>query len=247
MKFAPIARLILAASLLALPCIMASSFDHDTASDCDTRTKDCVKDLNTFLQCPITCAKALEPSAESRASSGTIDDEAFYQLQATDMNGKTIDFENYEGYVTVIAALPKQQGEDYKWIVVVQCYNAIHVSQNVFDVGFKAVAQFYYEMLQHLHDIYPYTLEILIVPLEKKTEIQPHKHAKVRLLKDPHPQVLSLLQSRLHGNLAYQDKATLYLVSADGNTVEAFVSTTMPDFQRYLRYHFQRDLRESEF
>jgi hypothetical protein len=55
----------------------------------------------------------LQPENESqRSSSGLLNDEAFYELQATDVNGKNINFENYEGYVTVIAALPpKQQGE----------------------------------------------------------------------------------------------------------------------------------------
>jgi len=101
-------------------------------------------------------------------------------------------------------------------------------------------------MLEHLHEVYPYTLEILVVPTEKGVEIVPHENPKVALVDGPHP-VLTLLQKKMHGNLAHKDKATLYLVSADGNTVEAFVSTNMPNFQRYLRYHFQQDLRESEF
>jgi len=98
---------------LLLPCYFASAytFDHDTAQDCADRTKDCEKDKTTFFECPITCAQALEPPTESRASSGTLVDEDFYALQATDVNGKKIDFENYEGYITVIAALPKQKGE----------------------------------------------------------------------------------------------------------------------------------------
>lgn len=89
------------------------AFDHDTAADCADRVKNCEKDKTTFFACPITCAKYLQPENESqRSSSGLLNDEAFYELQATDVNGKNINFENYEGYVTVIAALPpKQQGE----------------------------------------------------------------------------------------------------------------------------------------
>ena len=111
------------------------------------------------------------------------------------------------------------------------------------------MAQFYYEMLEHLHDVYPYTLEILIVPLEKdRTDnIVLHEKARVTLLAEPHP-VLTLLNKGLHGKLESANKATLYLVGADGNTVEAFVSTSMPNFQRYLRYHFVKDLgKKSEF
>jgi hypothetical protein len=31
------------------------------------------------------------------SSSGRLDDEAFYQLEVTDVNGRSIDFEDYEG------------------------------------------------------------------------------------------------------------------------------------------------------
>jgi hypothetical protein len=99
-------------------------------------------------------------------------------------------------------------------------------------------------MLEHLHEVYPYTLEILVVPLEEGVDISLVDNAKVALLDEPHP-VLTLLKKGLH--LDSKGKATLYLVGADGNSVEAFVSTTMPNFQKYLRYHFEKDLRKSEF
>lgn len=102
-------------------------------------------------------------------------------------------------------------------------------------------------MLEHLHEVYPFTLEILVVPLEKGVEIEPVENAKVAILPEPHP-VLTLLKKGLFGNLASDgNTATLYLVGADGDSVEAFVSTTMPNFQRFLRYHFEKDLKKSEF
>ena len=105
------------ALLLLFSIASPYAFDHDTAQDCAERTNDCSTDKITFFECPITCAQALEPAAESRASSGRLDDEAFYQLQATDVHGKKIHFENYEGYVTVIAAVPSQPGKSISTVL----------------------------------------------------------------------------------------------------------------------------------
>jgi hypothetical protein len=109
-------------------------------------------------------------------------------------------------------------------------------------------------MLSHLHDVYPYTLEILLVPLQepqddKTAKIVPLEHSKVNILPGPHPALLRLLQKQLRGNLdnSGDDKVTLYLINADGDAVEAFVYPTMPDFQRYLHYHFARELSKPEF
>jgi hypothetical protein len=84
-------------------------FDHDTGQNCKERTQDCSTDKTTYFQCPITCAKALEPESGA-TSSGPLNDEAFYDLQAKDANGKTVNFEKFEGYVTVIAAIPLLKG-----------------------------------------------------------------------------------------------------------------------------------------
>lgn len=104
--------LFAALSLLLLPRFASPhAFEHDTADDCAEQVQDCASDINVFRQCPISCAKHLEPPSEgARESAGNMNDEDFYTLQATDINGRRIDFENYEGYVTVIAALPKQKG-----------------------------------------------------------------------------------------------------------------------------------------
>ena len=125
-----------------------------------------------------------------------------------------------------------------------KCETHTHTCIKYLYVG---VSQWYYEMLEHLHEVYPYTMEILVVPTEnKQLKIQPVDHPKVTLLPKPHA-VLDLLKSSLQGTLDSDHKATLYLIGADGNTVEAIVSTNMPDFQRYLRFHFEKDLRKSEF
>lgn len=95
---------------------VAFAFDHDTGVNCDEySSNECETNKEIFFHCPISCAQALEPTSQ-HSSSGRLDDEAFYQLKATDVNGKSIDFENYEGYITVIAALPKQAG-----VYIVDC------------------------------------------------------------------------------------------------------------------------------
>jgi hypothetical protein len=98
--------------ILSLLIALASAFrfDQDTGENCSERTQDCSRDKATYFECPITCAHALEPKSGA-TSSGHLDDEAFYNLEATDARGKTIRFENYEGYVTVIAAIPLLEGK----------------------------------------------------------------------------------------------------------------------------------------
>lgn len=99
--------------LLLLAVAVAVSgfrFDQDTGENCKERSiQECSTDKITYFQCPITCAKALEPESGA-SSSGSLDDEAFYELQAQDVNGNTIQFEKFQGYVTVIAAIPLLKG-----------------------------------------------------------------------------------------------------------------------------------------
>jgi hypothetical protein len=105
---------ILSLLLLLLTIPQALRFDQDTGENCSERAtaQDCSKDKVTYFQCPITCAHALEPKSGAAAtSSGPMDDEAFYELKVTDTKGKTISFENYQGYVTVIATIPLLEGK----------------------------------------------------------------------------------------------------------------------------------------
>ena len=104
-------------SLLLLLIVVARTvsafrFDQDTGENCSERTaQDCSRNKATFFECPIACAHALEPkSGDAATSSGRMDDEAFYDLKATDAKGKIIPFENYQGYVTVIATIPLLEG-----------------------------------------------------------------------------------------------------------------------------------------
>jgi hypothetical protein len=97
--------------LFALAYTLGFRFDQDTGENCTDRTRDCSTDKTTYFECPITCAKALEPESGDTTSSGPLDDEAFYDLQAKDANGNTINFEKFQGYVTVIAAIPLLQGK----------------------------------------------------------------------------------------------------------------------------------------
>jgi hypothetical protein len=81
--------------------------------DCSDRIDNCVKDETTFFDCPLACAKALEPPTD-RLASGPLDEETFSNMEAVTIDGRNIHFENLEGYVTVVAALPLLPGETMK-------------------------------------------------------------------------------------------------------------------------------------
>ena len=80
---------VLLCGIFISTALSSVAFDHDTATDCADRTKNCEKEKTTFFECPTTCAKYLQPDTESQRSSfGQLNDEAFYELQATDIHGK---------------------------------------------------------------------------------------------------------------------------------------------------------------
>jgi hypothetical protein len=130
-------------------------------------------------------------------------------MQVTKQNGDILELEDFEGYVTLYAIIPLMQG----------------------------MAQFYYEMLEHVQLIFPYTVEVLVAPYNvgrSEVKIKPHEKPKTILLKEekePTPMMAYLNQAKTtHGNVEnrlYFDRVTIFLVASDGMFVERVVSPTM--------------------
>jgi Glutathione peroxidase len=126
-------------------------WDKDTAEDCEERATAgrCFKDSTTFYQCPVTCSKDLRIPDEAYMKQGETDDgEAFWELEVTMTNGKKMSFERYEGYVVLIVVMPLMPG----------------------------MSQYYYDMLEHIHKVYPFTIEILVFPVRREDHPDVHLH-----------------------------------------------------------------------
>ena len=85
-------------------------FEEDHDKNCSSIISECKFDPNVWHKCPVSCAKHFEPTRAHRFHK--IDDpEKFYALSAVDSNGKTVDFENFNGYVTMVALVPTFPGK----------------------------------------------------------------------------------------------------------------------------------------
>eukprot|EP00980_Cylindrotheca_fusiformis_P002912 scaffold675_cov103-Cylindrotheca_fusiformis.AAC.23 len=227
---ATIALLIFAIILLVSPT-EGFHFKQDTGNCSDiTEEKDCIQDKNVFFDCPHTCSTLLQMPG----SIGRMEDSAFFDQSVTRQdNGKRLSLEDFEGYVTLYAILPLVPN-----------------------------AQYYYEMLEHVHEIFPYTVEILAMPYQVPSPdedqdqqqqedqkaaliddfiITPHDNPKVRFLQqETRPDLLYYLwESNVYAGEEVManipnDRASIYIISADGMFVERLISPSLTDLERRI-------------
>lgn len=133
--------------------------------------------------------------------------------------GKRVDADRFEGFVTVVAIVPLLPG----------------------------MAVYYYEMLEHLHKVFAPKVEFVVMPIDHEVgiHIKLRSDAKVVVLEeesavDTHPWVKHLTSikprtgtmTKDHTGVIMQtplhtDRVTVYIVSADGYYVEKLVSPSM--------------------
>ena len=169
------------------------------------------------------------------AVEGYPDEESLlYSLDVVTAKGSELSLEEYAGYVTIVAIVPLLQG----------------------------MAQFYYELLEHVQSIYPYTLQILLLPCavisnepEKKLKavnIKPRDKPKVVLLKPMIGQSPLVdyfvkkvkIYTGWDDTKVFPDRVTMFIVSANGEFVERAVSPTLHELERRIGvYSMQLDTR----
>ena len=148
------------------------------------------------------------------------DPEAFYLLEATRHNGKSMTLEDNEGYVTLFAVLPLLPG----------------------------MAPYYYDAIEHMAQVYKYTLVPMILPIavdDSNLKSLPQRpDGKTILLQNGgvNNPVLQYLLSRkmVAGNAEIQfslDRPTIFLVSHTGMFIERLVAPTMEVMERRLKVH----------
>jgi len=171
---------------------------------------------------------------------------SFYDLSGTTIKGTTLKFERFEGYITLVAFVPKACDEG------------------------KA-AEKILETLQHVHAVWPWIVEIVAFPfehpdshyyateadcissrhyenaLEKRMkegklvvhamqEIGIHDHAH----KKKHP-VYKYFQDVFHFQTISAKTPTVFLVSADGDLLEVFYDGSKTNVEDSVRKHLKTD------
>lgn len=212
----------------------AFQYKKDSSDDCsDWGQVECQTSPTLWFQCPITCSKSLE--VEGSMAEIHDDPEAFFQLTVTKAeDGKTLSLENYEGYVTVFAVVP---------------------------TAYTGMAKFYYDMLEHIAAVYPFTVQFIVLPWQSSKDdnteeggdiddlFAPHRYTKPKVVlleqvaasarPTHHPALEYLLNAKIvAGNgedtELKDDRVTTFLVSSDGMFVERLVSPTITLLERRL-------------
>jgi hypothetical protein len=212
--------------LVALSPLVGGTFqwDKDSLADCYQREEagQCTQDGITFYQCPMSCTAKLK-FAGMRTQGEASDPEEFFELSTAFANGKKLAFDRFEGYVTMIIVIPLLPG----------------------------MAQYYYDLLEHLHKIYPFTVEMIIFPVRVPANPQVHLNllegSKIAVLPELKKEgdtiesnpVLEYLERVIHpdNNSIFTDRVTSYIVSYNAGFIEKEASPTL-DFLEKLVQHY---------
>ncbi|KAL3942506.1 MAG: hypothetical protein SGBAC_003318 [Bacillariaceae sp.] len=208
------------------------NFKRDmVGDDCKDLTEEaCIRESLTIQKCPIACSDLLEQSG-SIARPPASDDGEIYQQVVTKADGTTMTLEEYEGYITLFAVIPLVPN-----------------------------AQYYYELVEHVHKIFPFTVELLILPypvvvgVEEDDEsdayageIIPHTNTKSTFLKHEERSdfMIYLSESEDFGgedNLKTfpNDRASIYIISSDGRFVERMVAPKLMDLEKRIIVYLQQ-------
>ena len=212
--------------VILLPPHVGGTFqwDKDSRSDCEQREEagQCIQDTVTFYQCPTSCTSKLK-FAGMRTQGEASDPEDFFELSNPLPNNKKLTFDRFEGYVTMITVIPLLPG----------------------------MGQYYYDMLEHLHKIYPFTLEMIIFPLR----IPDHPNVQLNIMETSKitvvPEltkdgdrigsnaVLEYLEKVIHpgNNFIFTDRVTTYIISYNAAFIEKEASPTLDILERLVLHY----------
>lgn len=139
--------------------LLVSGFEFDHDADAELCKKETIADLDIctsnstmWFSCPISCARVLHSGRGTMAEERSNPDQ-FYELHVkrvsvaagTNYNkGSDMSLEDNEGYVTLYATLPMLPG----------------------------MAEYYYDAIEHIAQVYKYTLVAMILPYYDSTNDQ---------------------------------------------------------------------------
>jgi hypothetical protein len=207
-------------SVTAFDRTRVAPFDKDIREDCRSLLVHCQSDLfaHVYLQCPASCTRYLHE--EGMIGTAHENPDALYEVGTLrTYQGKRVETDRFEGYVTVLAVVPLLPG----------------------------MAVYYYEMLEHLHSVFAPKAELVVMPVDQGLgiHIKARSNGRVVVLEEEsavetHPWIRHLTSvkprtgaaAKDHNGVVTQtplqtDRVNVYIVSADGYYVERLVSPSM--------------------
>lgn len=211
-------------------------WDQDTLDDCEARalSGQCTLDDTTFYQCPKTCKKDIESPGDR--TQGEIEDgkeDDLFELFTPMPGNKMMEWDRFEGYVTLVAVIPLLPG----------------------------MAQYYYDMMEHLHTIWPYTLEIVVFPVRLKEDPEnPTDHPPVQLKRPAKSKIvvtkelevadmntiesnpiLEYIEEAINPGSGFllPDRVMTYIISFNAKFIEKDASPSLDFLERLVTHHLQ--------
>ena len=219
-------------------------FDTDIRDDCRDLLEYCQSHIygHVYLQCPGLCTKFLEE--EGMIGTAHDNPDALYEVGTLQLHTThkvqgshmAVDADRFEGYVLVFAVVPLLPG----------------------------MAVYYYEMMEHLHGVFEFKVEFVLLPIDHEHGIhlktREKENGKVVVLEEDsaytvtetHPWVKHLTSIKPRTGLGTNnyvggvtveqrqlqtDRVTIYIVSADGYYVEQLISPSMSNLKERIRIY----------
>ena len=197
---------ILLSLLLLLVFLDISS--SEVPEHCDEKANETSCLTKLYASCPTTCATLLRPKHHLWGGRPK-DADDFYNLQVKDIHKRAASFEKYDGTLTLVLVLPKGADADF--------------------------CTFHYTMLLKLHQVYPWTLEMLLVsPVYFETE----KSDKITVLLQPPEEspseVVSYLSPLIQSGKFESKNLNAFLLSPSGDELQMHVWPEVMTLRTYI-------------
>eukprot|EP00591_Stephanopyxis_turris_P002284 CAMPEP_0195509648 /NCGR_PEP_ID=MMETSP0794_2-20130614/2526_1 /TAXON_ID=515487 /ORGANISM="Stephanopyxis turris, Strain CCMP 815" /LENGTH=246 /DNA_ID=CAMNT_0040636925 /DNA_START=30 /DNA_END=770 /DNA_ORIENTATION=+ len=226
-------------SLLFAPNAEAAVAD-DKLENCEELAKQglCHKDAeNMIANCASSCLRYQQGMRKVEIEAVADGEPSFFDLSAKTVHGSTLDFDQFEGYITLVTNGAKQCSEGgTPWTR-------------------------YLQSLEHLHSVWPYTLEIVVFPF-KRPNFGPENYSfcniyekelkkkgrKIHVMEEveingpsTHP-VYKYLKEKFKIEDLDNDTTTFFLIPPDGRTIEVHHFASLSHMKNYIRQHLHHDL-----
>mmetsp|Transcript_2394 Transcript_2394/g.4978 ORF Transcript_2394/g.4978 Transcript_2394/m.4978 type:complete len:248 (+) Transcript_2394:272-1015(+) len=245
-RLLPVTGVLLAAALADVPAVLAGGV-MDRLDTCDELAKKnkCLTNQEQMLKdCPLACRKWEEATYRVEYARIGEDDPSFFELSAKNSTGSTLNFDMFDGYLTIVA--------------------------NVLKSCIPGQMEQVFASIEHLHDVWPYALEVLIFPFstpesdeevrqfqmsigcDSYTDAVEKKGRRIHVMEeaklngnDAHPVYRYLgkqFKLKLDGGKIPTDVASFFIVTPDGDRIEAHFGSSRTRLKHTLAMHLEQDL-----
>mmetsp|Transcript_959 Transcript_959/g.1352 ORF Transcript_959/g.1352 Transcript_959/m.1352 type:complete len:257 (+) Transcript_959:140-910(+) len=188
-----------------------------------------------YSNCRYSCSKWAEENTKKDVAYIKDGDESFFELSAKNSTGSVINFDRFEGYVTIVI--------------------------NVVKICLQDSVEQGYQIFESLQRVWPYTVEILVFTFEhpdfdysKIEDCKAHEEAfkkkgrHIHVMEQvningpkTHP-VYKYLKGLFHMDELDNNYSTFFLVTPDGDSIEVHLGSSEEQLKAAIRMHLDRDL-----